>query len=333
MIIKSMTRKTASFKQLLIYMNKPAEKEQGIVLQNLLSGAENPEGLLKEFLENFRYLRSRRGGVVLYHEVLSLAEADRKNITPAILEDLGAKYLEQRAPQALAYGAAHFNKSSPHLHLMISANQIESPKKIRLSRKQFEKIKKDLEAYQKEKYPFLSHSLAFEKEKREKRISSKEQERKRRIEGQEEAQKSRKELVRDMVLDCLERADSQEEFLAHLEQAGLRHYRRGKTEGVTEKQKGKKYRFKTLGIGEEYRRMQNLFLEVKKNKTLLAEKEREEKNKSRIQDMQNGFREKFRKLLEPVRIMGRTLSQKLSPLFQFWGNSKKRQKEGREREQ
>lgn len=302
-----------------------------MLAHNLQAQAEETPKVLREFLENYRHLPSRKRGVVLYHEVLSLSGEDREKITPGILEDLGREYLERRAPEAMAYGVAHFNKSSPHLHLMISANQIESPKKLRVSKKQFERLKRDLEQYQKIHYPFLTHSLVFEQE-REKKISPREQERERRLEGEGREEKSQKEVVRERVLDCLERADSQGEFLARLEQAGLRHYRRGKTEGVIEKQKGKKYRFKTLGIEEEYRRMQNLFLEVEKNKTLLAEKEREEKKHERIQEMQNGIRGKIEKLLGPIRLMGKALSQKLSPLFQFWKNSKERQKEGRERE-
>ena len=105
-----------------------------------------------------RHLPARRNGVVLYHEILSFHPEDRERLTPALLEDLARQWLALRAPQALAYGRVHYDRGHVHVHLLLSANGVHSPRRIRLSRAAFGRAKRELERYQIEHYPQLVHS-------------------------------------------------------------------------------------------------------------------------------------------------------------------------------
>ena len=165
MIIKSMSRKSPTFGQLLAYMTIP-ERVGPSISHNLNSDAGDLAAIHREFLENYRYLPRRKNGNVLYHEVLSFSDLDRPNVTPSIAEDLTRKYLDLRAPFALAYAQGHFHESEgecPHIHIMISANNRESTRRVSLSRAEFAKVKQRLEQYQKTHYPTLEHSVVFDK--------------------------------------------------------------------------------------------------------------------------------------------------------------------------
>ncbi len=128
-----MARKSPSFGQLLAYITIP-EQAGPAVLHNLHSDGNDLAAIHSEFLDNSRYLPPRKNGNVLYHEILSFADFDKPSVTPSILEDLTRQYLELRAPYALAYTKAHFETDCPHMHIIISANALESTRRLRLSR-------------------------------------------------------------------------------------------------------------------------------------------------------------------------------------------------------
>lgn len=260
MILKSMSRKTVSFGQLLEYVNAP-EHAGPAILQNFRTATDEANAIHGEFLENSRFLPPRKNGNMLYHEVLSFSDLDAPHVTPGVIEDLARKYLELRAPYALAYGKAHFDTDCPHVHLIISANNYRSSRRLRLSRQQFSEIKKTLEIYQRERYPVLSHSLVIERNPKEvagtaaPRKSRSEEERSRRLSktGQEREHPSRKERVRETVLRELAAAYSGEALFRRLMGLGLRLYRRGRTVGVEDVAAGRRYRLTTLGLAEIFR--------------------------------------------------------------------------------
>jgi hypothetical protein len=233
MIVKSISKKGVCFGKLLDYIGVPKRAgdrlpDKGIILHNLETTQADPVALEREFLDNHRFVRARRNGVTCFHEILSLKDPHPQMIQ--ILEDLGRTYLQYRAPRALAYGQIHTETGHPHLHLLISGNEIESSKKIRISKKRFAIIKQKLERYQERHYPFLSHSVVFGSGKTKKGLTL--------------AQTQ----IHDEVLRYLDRATTQKSFEGLLGQAGMQFYRRGKSVGIKVIRTGKKYRFKTLGL-------------------------------------------------------------------------------------
>jgi hypothetical protein len=237
MIVKSISKKGVCFGKLLAYIGTPEKTEAraletGTILHNLKTPNADPATMEREFLDNHRYMRARRNGVVCFHEILSLKEPHPK--ATQILEDLGQVYLSIRAPNALAYARIHTETDHPHLHLLISGNEIESSKKIRISKKRFTIVKQKLERYQERHYPFLSHSLVHGRTKPKKELTT--------------AQNQ----VYDRVLRHLDRATTQKAFSQDLEQDGIRLYQRGKSLGVQVLKTGKKYRLKTLNLHTAY---------------------------------------------------------------------------------
>lgn len=256
MIVKSMTRKTASFSQLLEYVNRSKTNRIKPILHNLRTKGDEVKEIEKEFRANASHCLKRVNGIVLYHEVLALAGEDRELATPEILLDLGRKYLELRASQALAFGAVHLEQSTPHLHFVISGNLIESSKKLRLSKREFDQVKRELERYQRERYPFLEHSVVFQEKERDRgrvQTTPTEQERARRIKEQGKRELSDKEKARERFLACLI-ATSQEEFESKLRENGIEMYVRGSTAGIQDSATRLKFRLRTLGVLEQYQK-------------------------------------------------------------------------------
>lgn len=251
MMVKSMSRKTISFGQLLEYLNEPKEKGPAL-LQNFRTSRDDLPRIHGEFLENARSLPSRRNGNVLYHEILSFSDLDRSRVTPAILEDLTRHYLTLRAPYALAYAKAHFNTDCPHVHVVISANDLGNSRRKRLSRAEFQRIKHDLEEYQMERYPLLVHSTVHGRGKSRPRRRRAESERARRLRKEGNASLTRKDELRERLLGAFTRATSAEALLSELARDRLQLARRGRTVLLEDAASGRRYRLRTLGLEEAF---------------------------------------------------------------------------------
>ncbi len=279
MVIKSMSRKTKSFKQLLVYLNSPAERGESPLFFNLQEEEENNiDNIEKEFMENSRFCPARKNGVYLYHEILSFSEADKNHISEEILTDLAEYYLQLRSPDCLAYGIAHFNRENPHIHLIISANRINSRKKARISKSRFSRIKREVEAYQRKHYPQLCNSLVQGRgKKREKRQTKQaEFERKKRLKKENKPTVTRKEKIKKIVLQALLISRNEKSFISSLRQENLIFYQRGKTPGIQD-EKGRKYRFKTLGILADFTTRKKEWSRKKYRKDILIQLEAQKK--------------------------------------------------------
>lgn len=186
-VVKSKTRKDASFRQLVEYIHNHEKdhsfeqlvgyihKEAGrnaqsqTLLHNLNDiAADDTAAIIEAFQENDSFRRQRKNGVVQYHEIISFSPKDREILEkdPDILLDLASKYLSLRAPGSLAIARPHFDKEHVHVHLMISGNQYRSSQPSRISQKEFNQVKQELNEYQLEHYPELANSLIEEHHKR-----------------------------------------------------------------------------------------------------------------------------------------------------------------------
>jgi hypothetical protein len=262
MVIKSMSRKTMSFFQLIEYVARDGRAEGSPVLHNLNADSHDLIKVNKAFMQNARHCPPRKNGAILYHEILSLSPEDKPHATPEILADLAEHYLSLRAPGAMAFGMVHFDKN-PHIHLIISANLRGQAKKLRLSKNEFSRVKREVEVYQKEKYPELSQSIVFdggkknEREVKQKTVSGtlvrkpSELERVKQLKNQGRGEPTRKAALRDKVLNALVASYSEEAFVASLEHHGITVYKRnGHLAGIISN--NKKYRFRTLGLEEDF---------------------------------------------------------------------------------
>ena len=74
MIIKSMSRKEPSFGQLIKYIERETGNERYRFRHNVF--ARDPNRICAEFEQNAQLLKQRKGGVYLYHEIISITRAE-----------------------------------------------------------------------------------------------------------------------------------------------------------------------------------------------------------------------------------------------------------------
>lgn len=171
MIIKISSRKNISFRQLLRYMIEGEERvlDSRIITHNLRS--DHLEGWVKEFEVNESYRsRRRKNATILTHEILSWHPKDTPVISLTTLESLTRQYIQSRNPNGLYVGAIHQAKDHFHVHLCVSGVEAKSGKAMRMSKGQLNRLKKTLEAYQREKYPELFYSRVGHGRSKKKRI-------------------------------------------------------------------------------------------------------------------------------------------------------------------
>jgi hypothetical protein len=258
MLIKSVPCKTFRCKSLIQYINKSKDKAPFAILHNLDAYKDNVKAVTREFVQNGKLIKTRSNTTYFFHEILSLSPSDRDAYPPdrmlTILEDLAYVYLEKRGNTALGYGKIEVGKNGNyHVHLIISGNHKATDRKLRLSQADFERVKREVEGYQRLYYPQLEHSLVFAQEKRPSRaipkttVAEQQRDRRHREQGREPPP-TRKEEIRKIIQEVLTYATSDPDFNRKLKECGLEAYQRGNTPGVIDRHDGKKYRFSTLGL-------------------------------------------------------------------------------------
>ncbi len=262
MIIKSMSRKQPSFWQLIDYMQDCGKADLKFnIYCNVFS--RQAQAVYQEFMENAELLQRRKNGVYLYHEILSITRTANLSLKEQKekLFQIAYEYLNKRAANNLVLGVMHEDHDDNlHYHLMISSNELGESKKHRLSKKQFEVIKCDLEKRVLQNMPELEQKVAINK-KAERKLSKK---------GAELNRRSGKTSQRDQVIEKLRaafQAQSRQAFFDRLAEAKLEIYIRGQNIGVIDKEHNRKHRIKSLGLLEEFNAMSELFEAEQQQKT------------------------------------------------------------------
>jgi hypothetical protein len=274
MIIKSLGRKASNkmtggriknpFMNLVRYMTRTGdgEKSQSVLWHGFYGheGMSNDE-IVATFEENARYLKERKNGNVLYHEILSFSAGyslQGETLTRAVA-DIGQEYLRYRAPGQMAFGAIHYDTDHIHLHLMVSANGIGKREPVRLTKAQFAELQKAVEAFTLAKYPELAQTRIYDRDRPKERLKT---------QAHEQAMKSRtgepsrKERIKNQLHGLFEQSMSMAELEKRLEAEGLSFYQRGKSLGVVERLPDgseRRHRLATLGLAEHYAAIQSRF--------------------------------------------------------------------------
>lgn len=222
----------------------------------------NPKEIRQEFEDLYALKPKRINSNRFIHEVMSFSPESSQYLTDEILSDLAYKYLEKRCFYGLAYGCLHSSEDHIHLHFMISSNRIDDPNKsIRMSNKEFRDIRLEIEQYQAENYPLLKDSIVYTKDKKKK---------KNHVPKERETNKIKLIEIIDQVFQSSDSRDLTS-FCESLDLIpGLTVYTyRNKPHGVL--YEGKKYRFSTLGFGQQIKMLDKL----DKLRTLRESKEHE----------------------------------------------------------
>jgi len=278
MIVKIKTRKRPTFRQLIEYMmNDKArvfdDDEQSFVITHNLRG-NSIDDWTEQFKQNETYrTRKRKDSVLLTHEIISFHK-DEENISLAKMEDMAREYIRQRNPNGIYLAVPHTDKQHYHIHICASGVEYKTGKAMRMSKEQFQTLKKNIQQYQQEKFPELSKSVVNHSKKGKAKITDKEYQFKLRT-GRE----TLKEELAEKINICLAKAKSMESFIQILKAENIRPYERGgRFSGVW--YENLKFRFNRLQINRDK--------VVELNKTV--ERERQ------IQTMRGGGKNKSRGL-------------------------------------
>jgi hypothetical protein len=244
MIIKSTTRKTQTWKQLLEYMMRDKSRNESFILKQNIEGNTIKEWS-RYFMENEKNrVHKRANNVKLYHEILSWSNKDSNKMTVAKMKDMAQKYMELRSENALAIAVPHYDKGHFHIHFCFSGVEIETGKAIRISQHQFKDIKNQIEEYQRKLYPELQNSIVDHQAKGK---SSKKEREYQLIKRTNEL--SERERIKQTIETSYAKSLSQADFMHRLSEQGLKTYHNNaKLQGV---EFGRKYHFGSFGYDEK----------------------------------------------------------------------------------
>ncbi|MDR1988231.1 MAG: relaxase/mobilization nuclease domain-containing protein [Candidatus Peribacteria bacterium] len=312
MIIKSTSRKTASFSQLINYLNKgKVSGDDYFFRHNIYSNT--PYYISKEYNENYKILKKQKNSNALYHEIISLRRQNNMTIKEQreILKDLMCYYTNSRANNNMVYGVIHEQHNQIHCHLVISSNELTSDRNKRLSKKEFAEIKREVQDYAYANYPKLEYEKMNNKKARAKaRVIDNEVQFKKRT-----GRKSERELMKERLQAIFEKSSNPQDFISTLEKEKIQAYQRGKTFGFLDEATGKKYRLKTLELEKEFSDMDKSFTkftkeasqETKQNENQKTSKERhteshrQEFDKKGFDKLKSEGQEKFRAQIQEAR--------------------------------
>lgn len=263
-----MSRKLPSFQQLIKYMLKSADTKY-IYSNNLYTySLEDINEITKEFLQNYEFLKKQKNSNSLYHEIISITKSslDTEEQKEKLFE-IVAEYTKIRAGKNLVYGCLHEGKDNLHFHLMISSNELGQEKNHRLTKLQFDQIKKNLEDYVLRQYPELEQKQIINKEKKQGYSSQKEFELKKRT-----GKITKKESIQVRLVNIFNSVSNKEQFFRELENNNIQIYTRGKNIGFVDlnDETRRKYRLNKLGLSEEFNKMSEILsrdLAEKQSKT------------------------------------------------------------------
>jgi len=283
MIIKSMSRKEPTFRQLLDYINRDqAAIAEHSISHNLLSHSDDE--IAAEFEDNASHLKARANGNALYHEVISLPFHDELDFDAQakILIDLAGNYLSQRAPDQLGYGRVHRDKKHIHLHLVISANALHSPTRAWLTKAQLAQIQRDIERYKLKRYPELGLREIYAASKTEQRRRDREHQ----AEQRTGLPSTRKAVAAQLDL-IFAKARSLSELATMIQDAGFALYKRGQSQSIEHIETGTKYRLKTLGLETAFDDALKRFDLIEQRAVELIQIRRDQERQNRINERDN----------------------------------------------
>lgn len=320
-----MSRKSPSFNQLVDYIDKDGNNKDYFT-HNMYS--RDPQTVKREFFDNSKQIKKRKNGIFLYHEILSLEKNDHLTIDrqKEILHDITQKYVLERSSNAMVFGKLHEDTKHIHFHLMISANEINNSRKIRIDKNKFNNIQKRIEQYKLQQYPELGNRLIYSKPRDYSKAKNRESEYKNRTKNL-----SKTELVKNRLGEILKNSRSKDEFFRNLSASNLELYTRGKSIGIIDNSSEKKnrYRLKRLGLEVETLDIINTPSQSKQKEDVYKTKPAPEKKEafSKPEDLNREIKKEKHQPSESERVVSSKEKDRLSRLQSIRDKNKSRERE------
>ena len=234
MILKSLSRKSSTFRNLIYYMEKPDKPLGANLFWNINS--VTPEDMIYELQENARYITPRKNGNLYYHEIIAIEinpYHNRQTLESALFE-AAEDWLGIRAPDHLAYARCHIEQTTAHIHILVSANPIMADR-VSISREDFKQMRRQCIDRIANRYPELKLPRLYHRNNPN-------------HEQQKENLKNRIQSVISQPITHLSPS-----LKDRLYQAGFRLYKRGKKYGVADMNNdGKRHRLDTLELLDQF---------------------------------------------------------------------------------
>lgn len=266
MIVKAISHRNthkSAIQKLIDYVFNPEkmidvhENREAVMVKQFIPGYDTDKwaDAFKENDDNRTFTHTKR--TVLRHEIISFSPESRTFLDKEKLKAFAGFYLKNRCPQSLGVCAVHYDEAI-HIHFIISGVTIEG-KSTRVSQKDFRAFKIQLQEFQQQKYPELSHSVVDHSKKLKKKVelnlTRAEQQMNRR------GALSEKQKVSRQVMQVAKSCNSLDELAQKLNVHSIQTYERnGRLAGVL--LGNRKYRLTTLGVGTEH--LKQLTLEQKR---------------------------------------------------------------------
>ena len=255
-----MSRKEPSFAQLYDYITRDESYNTSYRYAHNFF-VQDRDQIIEEFELNAKLCPKRKNGNYLYHEIISITRSDAvsEKRQMELLINVANLYIQERAKNCLVFGGLHDEKDDNlHIHLMISANQLDQRKKHRLTKANFNQIKRNIESYVLEHYPELKQEILITQSVEE--LKAKRQKKQQKSEKEYQYSKrtgklSQKEQFKMKLQGIFDQCSSKQAFFDLLAASHIEMYNRGKTIGFLDQDTGRKHRLKTLGLESEFERV------------------------------------------------------------------------------
>lgn len=183
---------------------------------------------------------------VLRHEIISFAKESNPLISRNTLQTFAKYYLKHRMTKpTMGVAVVHYDET-PHIHFVIAGVALDGSA-TRISRQEFKTFKIELQQFQKEQFPELSHSIVDHNKAKTLKLELTHQEQR----MKEKGKISEKEKLARKVIQIAQECVSLEDLEVKLKHRKLKPYHRRRL--LTGVWLGKrKFRLTTLGVGKEH---------------------------------------------------------------------------------
>lgn len=162
MIIKTFSRTSPQMRPIIHYIADKEKTENNPVRVYRNVPSMDLDCIANAFEDNLQF-QTRQNKLTAYHDILSFHPQDRARLSNNTIHDLVQQYIHRRAPRSLWFGQLHTDQKHLHFHLLLSGNEYQSRRASRMDRSAFYQLRVDLEQYQQEHFPELTHSLHYDK--------------------------------------------------------------------------------------------------------------------------------------------------------------------------
>ncbi|GGG19726.1 hypothetical protein GCM10011344_20520 [Dokdonia pacifica] len=274
MIVKALSHKSTSvsaIRKLVQYVSNPEKMQDNyygrkpLMVKQYLQSYDTEKWVqsFKSNDDNRTFNHTKR--TVLRHEIISFSSQSNPLISRETLQVFAKYYLKNRMTKpTMGIGVVHYD-SSPHIHFVIAGVALDSTA-TRVSRQQFKSFKIQLQNFQQEHYPELSHSIVEHTKPKTLELKLTYQEERMKDNGKV----SYKEKLSCKVMQLAKGCVSLSELETKLKEQSLHPYhRRGLLTGVW--LGNRKFRLATLGVGKEH--LKKMTLEQKRLDTISQNKQ------------------------------------------------------------